>query len=184
MSLHHVRATTLILALVCLCLPWLDIRCDDPKVGLIVTTQSGLQMLYGGTTTTVNGKPISDADRSKHPQSPADREKPVPLVIVYVVALVAALLSSLVVTDKLLRWVFATVASAIAAVALIVQLALGFPLVEGIPRGGGGWTYTTWFWLALAFSLAAPIVSILERLWPLFEVPIETKPARPVEGSG
>jgi hypothetical protein len=184
MSLHRVRSTTLILALLCLCLPWLDIRCDDPNTGLIVTTQSGFQMLYGGSTTTVNGKPISAADRSKHSQRAGDQEQPVPLVIVYAVALVVALVSSLVVADKVLRWVFATTASGIAAGALVVQVALGFPLVEGMPRGQGGWTYTIWFWLALAFSLAAPLASVWERLRPVREVPIETKPSQPARHSG
>src|SRR5207302_913631 len=155
-----------ILALTCFCLPWLEIRCDHPDHGLIVTTQSGLQMTYGGTTTTVKGRPVSEADRRKYSQSASDREKPVPVIILYVAGLVIALVASLSAADRARCWAIATLASGIAAAALVVQLALGFPLVEGIPRGDGGWTHTIWFWLGLACTTAAPLISIWERLGP------------------
>jgi hypothetical protein len=117
-------------------------------------------MTYGGATTTVKGRPLTEADRRKHSQSASDREKAVPLIIVYVAGLVIALVASLIVVDKTRGWAIATLTSGVAAMALIVQLALGFPSVEGIPRGEGGWTYTAWFWLGLACSTAAPLVSI------------------------
>lgn len=167
MSWHRVRPTALVLALICFCLPWIEIRCNHPDHGLIVTTQSGLQMTYGGTKTTVNGKPVPEADRSKHSLTAGNREKPVPLIILYLVGMVAALGASLIVADKWRQWAFDTLASGMAAAALLIQLALSFPLVEGIPRGEGGWTYTVWFWLALAFSIAAPLVSVWERLVPM-----------------
>lgn len=163
MSFRRVRPATLVLALICFCLPWIEIRCNHPGHGLILTTQSGLQMTYGGTTTTVNGKPVPQADRNKHSQAAGDREKPVPLVALYGVGLVVALGASLIGVGKSWRWVFNTLASGMAAAALVIQLALGFPLVEGISREEGGWTYTPWFWLALAISVAAPLVSVGEE---------------------
>ncbi len=166
MALHRIRSATLILALICFCLPWIEIRCNHLEHGLIVTTQSGLQMTFGGSTTTVKGKPVSEADRTKHSQSASDREKPVPLMILYAAGLVVALVASLIVTATSRRWAVATLASGVAAAAMVIQLALGFPLVEGIPRGEGGWTHTIWFWLALASSMAAPLISIWERLGP------------------
>jgi hypothetical protein len=75
----------------------------------------------------------------------------------------------LIAVDQTRRWSIATLASAIAAGAMVLQIALGFPLVEGIPRGEGGWNYTVWFWLALVCTIAAPLVLLWEKLKPTSE---------------
>lgn len=166
MRFSRIRLAPVLFALICFCLPWLYIRCDHPDFGPIVTTQSGLQMIYGGTTTTLKDRPPSETDRRKFSQGTSDREKPVPLIVVYAVGLVIALGCSFLPVGQTRRWMITTLASGIAAVALVIQLALGFPLVEGIPRGEGGWNYTVWFWLALACTIAAPLVSLWEKLRP------------------
>jgi len=67
MRIQRIRPATLVLGLIFFCLPWIEIRCNDPQRGLIVTTQSGFQMTYGDTTTTVNGKPLSGGREAKCP---------------------------------------------------------------------------------------------------------------------
>ena len=164
MRIHPIRPATAVLALCCFCLPWIEVRCNVPNQGLLVTSQSGLQMLYGDTSTTVAGKPATDVDRKNFSQQAGEREKPVLLMILCGGCLIATFVFSLLVPSQNGRWVLATVASGTAAGAMIIQLALGFPLVKDVPRGEGGWNYTAWFWFALISILAVFLVSLSERL--------------------
>jgi len=164
MRLHRIRTATAALALICFCLPWIEIRCNHPDHGLIVTSQSGLQMTFGNSITTVNGKLATQSERTQAAQKTGKRESPVPLMIICGASLVAALAFSLLVANHGRRWLLATAASGAAATALVVQLALGFPLVEGVPRGNGGWHYTPWFWIALASTCGLFLVSLGEKL--------------------
>ena len=148
------------------CLPWIEIRCNDPQRGLIVTTQSGLQMIYGATTTTIDGKPLSEAERQNARRDAGDREQPVPLMIIYAACLIMAFIESLVIANLAKRWLFTTISCGFACAMLIVQLALGFPLVKDIPRGENGWSYTAWFWESLGITIVAFLVSLSERLVP------------------
>lgn len=165
MKAKQLRPATIVLALVLFCLPWLEIRCNLPHQGTVVrveTTQSGLQMVYGGTTTTVDGKAPTAADLKKVGQEVAGRDGPVPLVGVCLVGLLAALIAHFAVRDRSLRLGWTTLCSGVGAAALVVQVALGFPLVKDMPRGEGGWTYTPWFWLALAAVIAVPMTSFMD----------------------
>ena len=162
--MYRIRPISAVVALCCFLFPWINIQCHVPNHGLLESTQSGLQMLYGGTTSTVGGKPVSDAERLKNARVTDDREKPVPLVILCAISLLATLVFSLTISDRDQCWLLATSASGLAAACFILQVTLGFPLVRDIPRGNGGWNYTPWFWLALISIIAVFLVSVRERL--------------------
>jgi hypothetical protein len=161
---RRLTPSSLIFALLCFCLPWIEIKCNDPNQGLIVVTQSGLQMTYGGTSTTVNGKPISDARRQQAGREVGAREKPALLMIGYAACLLSALVAALTIRDAARRWLVCLAASAGACVLIVIQVATGFPLVEGVPKGEGGWSYTAWFWAALAMTFAALASAVAEKV--------------------
>jgi hypothetical protein len=166
MRIQRIRPATFVLALIFFCLPWIEIRCNDPQHGLIVTRQSGLQMIYGGTTTTVNGQPLSEAEKQNAAREAGQREKPVPLIILYAACLIMALLGSLVISNVAKRWLFTTISCGVACAALILQIALAFPLVKDIPRAETLWSYTAWFWGSLGMTILSFLVSFGERLVP------------------
>lgn len=164
------------LALLCFCLPWISIRCDAPRGGLfsgqgndvIMTSQSGLQMTYGGVSTTVNNLPLTPEQRAEAERQKGNRNLAAPAMIVYALCLLAGLGVSLTFRDAHRRFLFASAASMLAVVVLVVQLAYGFPLVENVPRrqNGNGWSYTIAFWLGLISTFAALLTAVAKRLAP------------------
>jgi hypothetical protein len=184
MKSRYVTLGSILLSLVCLCLPWIEIRCDNSRGGIfsgkgqdqVVTSQSGLQMTYGGFTTTVNGQPPSEQDRIQLIRQTGDKNFVAPAVIVYALCLLFALAMGIFVRDWNSYRLLAGLGSLAALLALIVQLAIGFPIVEEIPRkqASNGWSYTSWFWIGIAATLAP--LSIL-----LFSAP--EKHARPVQAN-
>lgn len=161
------------LSLMCFLLPWIDIRCNSPRGGLfsgqgtdlVIVSQSGLQMTYGGVSTTVNHRPLTAAQAEELERHKANRIRAMPAMILYGLCLVAGLGASLTFRDERRRFLCGTAASAIAVIVLVVQLANGFPLVENVPRrrGGNGWSYTIAFWLGLGSTFAALIGSVIGR---------------------
>ena len=87
-------------------------------------------------------------------------------MIVYAACLIMAFIESLVIANLAKRWLFTTISCGFACAMLIVQLALGFPLVKDIPRGENGWNYTAWLWGSLGIAIVAFLVSLSERLVP------------------
>jgi hypothetical protein len=169
-------SSSFVLALVCFCLPWIEIRCDRPRGGLfsgqgtdvLLTTQSGLQMTYGGFTTTVNGKAPTEQEQVEMNRRKGERNLAAPALLLYALCLLAGLAVSIISRDRNRRFLLAGSASLAAVVVLVVQLATGFPMLDGVPRrqGTDGWTYTAWFWLGLVSTLAAFLMSVIDRLVP------------------
>jgi hypothetical protein len=111
----------------------------------------------------LDGKAATAGDRNKVGQQVEGRDGPVPLVGVCLVGLLGALVAHFMVRDRALRRGWAALCSGVGAAALIVQVALGFPLIKDIPRGSeGGWSFTPWFWLALAATIAVPLTSFVD----------------------
>jgi hypothetical protein len=161
------------LALLCFCLPWIEIRCDAPRGGLfsgqgndvIITSQSGLQMTYGGVSTSVNHMPLTPQQRAELERQKGNRNLAAPAMILYALCLLAGLGVSLTFRDPHRRFLFTSGASLVAVAILIVQLAYGFPLVENVPRrqNGNGWSYTIVFWLGLISTFAALLTAVARR---------------------
>lgn len=170
---RHVSPAAFSVALICFLLPWIDIRCDSPRGGvfsgqgtdLVMVSQSGLQMTYGGVSTTVNHQPLTASQADELERHKGNRTRAVPAMLLYGLCLVAGLGASLTFRDERRRYLCATVASAIAVMVLVIQLANGFPLVDNVPRrrGGNGWSYTIAFWLGLGSTFAALIGSVTGR---------------------
>jgi hypothetical protein len=182
MSLQHFRLTTLLLSVVCFAMPWIQLQCSMPDGSVAVVEQSGLQATYGGTSSYVNGRAVT-VEGQQQPPPPA----PAWLLTVHAAALVLALLFSQWMRQSRTRWLGVTLFSGVAAGALIAQIANGFPIVEGWQQRGGQWQfvtveYTPWYWIAIAASIATPVVSLCERVKPpppgmTGDEPIEEKPA-------
>ncbi len=153
-----------LIALMCFCFPWIEIRCDNPRGGIfsgkgqdqIVNSQSGLQMTYGGFTTTVNGNPPSEQEQIQLKRQTADKSFFAPAMIVYALCLLFILAIGFFVPDWNRFRVLAGLGILAAEISLMVQLAIGFAIVDEIPRrqGSNGWSYTSWFWIALAATVA------------------------------
>jgi hypothetical protein len=118
--LRRFAPSSLILALLCFDMPWIEIRCDDPKAGLIVTTRSGLQATYGGTSISAAGKPVSDAERQQARNQVGEREKGAPLLIGYAACLLIALTSSLLLWDTPRGWLSCVAATTGAVLFLVI----------------------------------------------------------------
>ncbi len=158
MNLQHFRLTTILLALVCFVMPWFQIRCNGPDGSELKIEQSGLQAAYGGVSKYANGRLVEGG--MKVPQEP-DHE-PAWLLTVHAAALVLALLASQWMKRGNPRWLAVTLLSGVAAGVLIAQIVNGFPMLKDAPKDKI--EYTPWYWIAIASSIAAPIVSLCERV--------------------
>ncbi len=160
MRFAHVRLTTLLTALVCFTLPWFQVSCHGPDGTEVIISQSGFEAAIGETTTLVNGQ-FAEAN----PQAPEQfREPPKAawLLAVFGSAILLAILASLLIKSGNARWLTATLFSGLAAGTLIVQIAMGFPLLKDAPDDST--EFTLWFWLAVAASILAPVASLCERV--------------------
>lgn len=160
MQFARVRLTALLTSLVCFTFPWFSVSCHGPDGTSVVISQSGLEAAIGETTTLVNGQ-APPANQ----QAPEEfREPPAPamLLAVHGMAIVLAILGSLLIKPADSRWLVVTLLSGVAAGVLIVQVAVGFPLLKDAPKDAI--EYSPWFWLAIATTVAAPIASLCERV--------------------
>ena len=92
---RYITPASLGLALFCFILPWIEVRCDAPRGGhfsgqgtdIIRTTQSGLQMTYGGVSTSINHMPLTPEQRAQLERQKGNRNLAAPAMIVYALCL-------------------------------------------------------------------------------------------------
>lgn len=124
------------LALIGFFLPWASLSCSipDPESGQtknIKITQSGLQMITGGTSVTENGKAPSAAERAEMEQ---DKDGPSPAVVLAIFPI--ALVVGIGLCFSNLKG--AGIAGFVAFGSAILQMAIGFPVHNVGPPGLAG----------------------------------------------
>lgn len=122
------------LALLGFFLPWCSLTCSVPEPAggqTIKISQSGLQMITGGTSITVDGKSPSDVERKEIEKDDEGGPDQAMLLILFPIALVVGIAMSF--SNLQAAGIAGIVAFAIA----ILQMAIGFPLhdVEFGPPG-------------------------------------------------
>jgi hypothetical protein len=150
-NMKHLRPFTLVLALLCFCMPCIEIRCDHQKYGHLVVTQSGLEMTYGGTTTKTE-RPVPEAEGRR--LLGYGFEKLNYLIIAFGLLTLAALVTYPIVSPRGRPRKASLACGFAAAAVLIYQAGLGFPLVKG--ARGAKVNYPVWFWITLCCSIAYP----------------------------
>jgi DNA-directed RNA polymerase subunit RPC12/RpoP len=168
----------LLLAMLTLPLPWTEVQCTGPnqQAGKAIASQTGIQVLAGGLT--VRAEMEDAARRQLAPgQAGADRLDigPAPLVAVFLVAVLIALVFALGVQPARPRAALVFAAGGSGLVALLGQIAAGFPVEQTLHRAfsnlpenmrGLALLYevrpTPWFWLAIGATAAGLAAAVFE----------------------
>jgi hypothetical protein len=171
----------LFLALLLFPLPWVQVQCDRPIGNSGTRTlaeQSGLQAIYGGYTE----NPVLQTAPFE-PQRKAAQEELLPKdgavarsmwMALYALLLVSGMLAGILVWKNPLRSALLIGCSALAALVLFIQVRLGFPLEQAVPKTVATQVslgqrigmeiaaptlletrYTGWFWLSVVAVLGA-----------------------------
>jgi hypothetical protein len=181
-----VSPALLVLSLLCLPLPWVEVRCVSSNT--TVLRQSGLQATYGGYSVPGAEGPTAEkpeqGDESKD-AGKAERLPPAPLVGAYALLALLGAVAGWAVGDHGWRLALVAALAFAATAALVGQVARGFPIEQGAsdnqgrsrpppppsqpPPAGRIWIalevrYTPWLWTALALTAAAGVTAGTE-LW-------------------
>jgi len=122
----------------------------------------------------VNGQLPTEKDRLEFERRKEGRDVAAPAMIVYALFLLAGFAMSLSISDTGRRMLASGFAGLGAVGILVFQLATGFPIVNGIPRGEANWKYTPWFWLSVAATFGAFLAAFGTRLMSPTQVKAST----------
>ncbi|MBW3539748.1 MAG: hypothetical protein KY476_05715 [Planctomycetes bacterium] len=174
-SLRFASPACLIGSLFLFVLPWINVRCSAPDGQKIEMSQSGVQAAIGKATIRIENKDGTVMTFSSGEQPPGgggampmpgqnDGPDPAPLLILFGLSIVAGAVAGFVVREPRTRRFAVAGAAGVAVLLLVVQLAVGFPLLDGMPQDGPfEIRYTIWFWLTWLTTLAAAGLAMLEH---------------------
>lgn len=199
---RYASPSCLCLALVMFFLPWVDVRCNPsalnqgasrlyPSESRVVFSQSGLQAAIGtGSRGAFIDAALTEWEKKEGTKLPTKTAREVsepgvhwaPLLLLHVLLVIAGLVCAFIVRPRYSRLAGVGALGAAAALVLLVQFALGFPVERQIAENVGKSaenrdqailaaatlaaifevSATPWFWLAFAFTGACPVLAAAE----------------------
>lgn len=209
---RYASPSCLFLALIMFFLPWVDVRCNPGVLNQgatrsyhsesrVVFSQSGLQAAIGtGSRGAFVEAALTEWEKKEGTKLPSKTARDVtdpgvhwaPLLLLHVLLVVAGLVCAFIVGPRYSRLAGVGALGAAAALVLLLQFSLGFPVERQIAESVGKSaenrdqailaaatlaaifevSTTPWFWLAFAFTVACPVLATAEWL---------TRPKRFVE---